>query len=325
MRGYLWRPKLLAPKMDFRSFWTTFRKTLYFRVAYLALVSVLVAFMLTLAAVCFFLLLVPVVMLLVPYWFGERSVKNHALNGLLVIPLSAVLFGVILTPGFTSAPQTIQETSDPSARLGEGKVVPFHATPGEPAEFTFTVNLRSTSLDSGNVTVRVQVVDWIGLQFVRRSFPMAMDGRGDGVLANGEGYVATATLEPVLHGFNFQVLTVVNTTETVVVQTNVSAGPFNAAFVTYYGFFLYQGIVTMVLIGLFFYIVLGIYWWTRKAREIRGALGTRRGGGRKRAEGGGEFTCTNCGGDVSEADTKCPNCGAEFVSGAEGESAQAKA
>ncbi|TLZ49071.1 MAG: zinc-ribbon domain-containing protein [Methanobacteriota archaeon] len=80
----------------------------------------------------------------------------------------------------------------------------------------------------------------------------------------------------------------------------------------------------MVFLVFGFFLILLIYWWTRKAREIRGAGAGKPGPGKK-PEGGGEFTCTNCGADVSEGDAKCPSCGAVFEAEAAGEPADAKA
>jgi hypothetical protein len=321
--------------MDFRAFWEKFRKTVYFRMFYLVLVSALAAFLLTLGAACLFLLIVPVLMLLVPYWFGERSVKNHAINGLFVIPLVALFYAMILTPALLSQGQTPQEVNCPTdfagssprclsatspiLQLADGIVTPLGGGPS--TRFNFTVNMTSTDPQANNMSVRVQVLDFEDLNFIPRYFRLARDPIGDGDLANGEDFYVETTLHPVFHyGFNFQVL---NATDAVVAQTFGNGGPVNASYGTVFGYTFYQAIIGMIVIGFGFYVILVVYWWTRKAREMRG--GKMEQPQRKRAEGGGEFTCTNCGADVAETDTKCPTCGAEFEPEAKGEPAEGKA
>jgi len=321
--------------MDFRAFWEKFRKTVYFRVFYLLLLSALIAFLLNLGAVCIFLLIIPILMVAIPYWFGERSFKNHAINGLVVIPLSALFFSLIFTPALlsqTQEPQSVDcpdnysptaprcyAATGPDVHLARGQVSPFKAAEG--AAFNFTVNMTSSSPQTSAMTVRVQMLDFVDLRFDARFIGLARDLREDGNFSNGESFYVETTLPAVFHfGFNFQVVQIVNTTERVVAQTFGNGGPMNASYGTVFGYSFYQAIVGMVIIGFGFYVVLLIYWWTRKAREVRGAAAPPKG---KRAEGGGEFTCTNCGADVSEDDAKCPKCGAEFEAEAEGEPAEA--
>jgi len=312
--------------MDFRVAWEKFRGTVFFRLFYLFLVALLSAFLLTLGAVCIVLLLIPVVMLLIPYWFGERSTRNHAVNGLLTIPLTALLFALLLTPAlmdqrqepqsvdcpaaFSSSPRGCLSATGPQLQLREGRVAPLTASPG--TNFNFTVNLTSSEAQASSYSVQVMVVDFEDLRFESRVYPMARDARGNGNFSDGESYYVQTPLPAVYHfGFNFQV---VNITQQVIGQTPGNGGPLNASYWTVFGYSLYQGLIGMFVLGLGFFLILLLYWWTRKAKEIRGSQLDR---GRKRDEGGGEFTCTNCGGDVSEADTKCPNCGAEFGPGPE--------
>jgi hypothetical protein len=148
---------------------------------------------------------------------------------------------------------------------------------------------------------------------------MIRDPRGNGSLIDGETYYANVALAPTLHLFNFQVL---NASGTVVAQTFGSWGPFNAPYDAILGTVWLRAYPAMVILGAGFYLILLLYWWTRKARDMRGA---RRPLEKKRAEGGGEFTCTNCGADVTEEATKCANCGAVFEAEAEGEPAEGKA
>lgn len=305
--------------MDFRAFWTKFRSTPYFRLLYLTLVSGLVALILPFGSLCFPLLFIPILMFAVPYWFGVRKMKDHALNGLIVIVLSAALYAIILTPMVVSQEQVpLEGGSADVAQLSDGRVDPFWTTL-EDASFNFTVTVTSSSSDAANYTIRLQLFDFEGIQFVPKPTGMIRDASaGDGDFADGEPFYVNTTLPPLVHAYGFQVLTVVNTTQEVVAQTLFTLGPFHAPYTTYLGYFFYQSFIGMVFVGLGFYLVLLVYWWTRKAREIRGVRESAK-GPKKRDEGGGEYTCTNCGGDVAEGDETCPNCGASFVSEGEGE------
>lgn len=305
--------------MDVRAFWTKFRGTVYFRLLYLLLVSTLIAMILPFGALCFPLLIIPVLMFAVPYWFGERKIRNLALNGLLIIVLSALVYATVLTPMVMSQTQEPQIAVGTGLELTEGTVTPFWTTDPN-AAFNFTVNLTASSPDPAPYTLKVQMVDFEGLQLVRRTYEMSRDVvRGNGNLTDGEYYYVNRTLPPLFHAFNFQVYTVENTTQVVVLETEGATGPFHAPYTTYWGFVFYQGVIGMMFVGMGFFLVLLLYWWTRKARQVRGAPAQTK--PKKQAEGGGEYTCTNCGADVSDQDETCPKCGASFVAEGEGEPA----
>ncbi len=62
--------------------------------------------------------------------------------------------------------------------------------------------------------------------------------------------------------------------------------------------------------GFLFYILVGVAWWLRKAKQVR--LGS--GGGKEKGGSmpSGDFSCSDCGGDVFESEEVCPHCGASF-------------
>lgn len=305
--------------MDFRALWSTFRKTVYFRISYLVLVSLMAALLAPTALGCLSLLLVPVLMFLVPYSFGERSMRNHAVNGVFIILLTTVLYAAIATPDLVSRSQAPQSATSGLTSIQDGIVTPFRGP--ENTNFNFTVRVTSSDTAAGTFSVQLQVIHVQPFGAVQRLYRMVPGD--DSVLSNGENFSYETTLPADFHLFNFRVLKPVNLTEEIVAQTFGSAGPFNAPFGSYLYLVWARFVVVMLVTGLGFYLLLLVYWWTRKAREVRGpAIAEAK---RKRAEGGGEFTCTNCGADVAESDAKCPKCGAEFESEAPSEPSGAKA
>src|SRR5437870_12864027 len=73
-----------------------FRKTPWFRVTYLVLLGLIVPNLLPFAAGglgCLVIILVPLLVFLVPYYLGERSVRHFALNALPVIVIAILVGG----------------------------------------------------------------------------------------------------------------------------------------------------------------------------------------------------------------------------------------
>ncbi|MEK6851323.1 MAG: hypothetical protein AABY30_02160, partial [Candidatus Thermoplasmatota archaeon] len=256
--------------MDFRDLWEKFRKTAYFRLLYLFLVaSLVVAVTVTLLFLgCLIILVVPVVMLLVPHYFGERRIRNHVVNGLAVVIFATVLYAAIATPDLMSRPPTELAADGARADLSGGFVTPFLGDEG--ASFNFTVNVTSTDPDRGNFTVQVLLIDHEGLGATLRT--VRMEAAEDGDPADGEEYYANVTLRPVFHSFNFQVLGVVNSTEAVLAETPLSVGPFNAPSEAYLSVLWLRVVYFMVVFyGTPFFLFLMIYWWIAKAKHVRGA------------------------------------------------------
>ena len=317
-------------RQSFEAFWSKFRTTFYFRLLILLLVSVLAVLLLQSPIFCLSIVLIPAMVLLIPLWFGEKSVKNHAVNGVLVLLLGTLLYAAILTPNFVSLPQQAQAYDlDPAgqparASLSEGMVTPFQGS--SETNFTFTVKVKSTDANASEFKVRLQVASGDGLTVVRTFYDMNSDPARPGDFATGQYFIYNTTLPPLVHGFNFEVFP--NATaapSAILVGTPGSAGPFNVGFGPHFLFFLYGGFFNFAFLIFGFFLILLLYWWTRRAREIRGGQEKKTDAGGRRAEGGGEFTCTNCGADVSEDARSCPKCGAVFESEAEGEAARAKA
>ena len=317
---------------SFEAFWSKFRKTLYFRILILVLISLLsVLLLLSAALACLSLILIPLLIFLIPNWFGERSVKRHAVNGVIFLLLATPLYAGTLTSQVfyvqqqDQAADTLPNTNVvAAAQLHEGRVNPFRG-PAE-AIFNFTVNMTSTDPSAPGFSVVTQVASYSGLSDVRSFYNMSVDRARSPVVNYSRGvyyYVNTTGLTADVHQFDFLVVTGNASnpqSSDIVVLTRGSLGPFVADFWAHFGFFFYRGFFQFAFLVFGFFLILLIYWWTRKARQVRGVQDGK--AEAKRAEGGGEFTCTNCGADVSEEATKCPTCGAVFEPEAERESAK---
>jgi len=303
--------------MDWKAVWSRFRNTVYFRIVYLFIIVALIVLLFPTGLACIAYLLSPILMVLIPHSFGERRLKSHAVNGVFVFLMVPVVYAMIATPGLVSAPQVDQGAAASGTTIVGGNVDPFTA----PADtlFQFRVNVNSSHANRSNFQVVIQIVDFPGIDTSPPRF-VTMEAQGDRELNNSEDFLANVTLRPMLHAFNFRVTN--NATGAIIVETVGVVGPFNAPYETYLGTVWVRFNIPMLIVLMGFGLILMLYWWTRRARELRGGRAPPR---RKRAEGGGEFTCTNCGADVSEQDVKCPNCGAEFGSEAQGGSAEAKA
>lgn len=306
--------------MDWNALWIRFRKSVWFRFSYLMLIVAMASLLLPSALGCLGLILIPVLILLVPISFGERRMRNHLVNGAFALLMIPVVLTLFLAPSLSSIPEVSRDGLSVRADLTQGMVTPFRTDSPETL-FRFSVNVTTDDPSNSSFEVRVQVIDYDGLGFASGGTPVMLP-TGDRDLRNGEIFQANLTLTPRLHGFYFLVAQPNGTSETIIVQTPPVNGPFNISEETYRTIVLASSYLSMVVVAMGFFLFLLLYWWTRRARDLRGGRAPPE---KKRAEGGGEFTCTNCGADVSEEDTKCPKCGAAFESEAQGEPAEADA
>jgi len=326
-----------------QDFWTTFRTwfqkfrgTLWFRVTYLVLLGLLVAqlYLLTGTAVaCLVLLLMPVTVFVVPFWLGERKLKRFAGNALVVFVIAILLAAAMSTQALLSQNQAVEIRSfdfqsSPTMSLANGTVTPYKAPPGTPFSFTvklFTTNNGTTS--QYRVFLNLTVVKGVS-GFDRPSFPMAYTpGNGSSNnTRNGSLYkTQLANLTDSIYGYGFSVYD----GDKNWTYAGPDFGPITASGWTFYGFFVYVTTLSgVMLLAIITYLaILFLWWYMGRARETRARMMSRapaipKGRGKPsakpeevpagKAAKAAAFTCTNCGADVSETDTKCPKCGAVF-------------
>lgn len=211
--------------------------------------------------------------------------------------------------------------------LANGTVAPYHADP--PQAFTFRVKLTTT----GNATptrfaVFMNLTTISGLaSYTTSNYPMAFSpgNRSSNNTRLGTFYeFTTLSLSNTIYGYGFSVWD----GDKNWTFTNLDFGPLTAPVTNFYGLFVYFTAFSMILPFTFYFVILFMWWYTVRARATRtrmlgkepeipkeppkpklSSVGPTRS---EKASKAAAFTCTNCGADVDESDTKCPKCGAVF-------------
>jgi len=315
-----------------RTLFQKYRKTVWFRVAYLVLLGVLVAqlYLLTASALaCVVLLLMPVTVFIVPYWLGERKMRNFGANALLVFSIAILVGGAMSTQALLSQDEAIPLRSipgflsDPTMQLSNGTVSPYRAPP--PGPFTFRVKLTTpVNGTPADFIVFLNLTIVTGLSgFERPPYQMTyspVNGSANNTI-DGSWYETRLNLTDSIYGYAFSARNLVGN------WTNAGPdfGPLTASGWTFYGFFVYFTALSgvMVVAFIFYYAIVFLWWYTVRARKARGPRKTgpldlpkprpaTTGDPGAKAGKAAAFTCTNCGADVSEVDDKCRKCGATF-------------
>ncbi len=307
-----------------------FRTTPWFSILILVALGFLVAelFPITFgnaATACLGLLLIPLVVLVIPYWLGERRVKRFALNALPVFLIAVVLIGLFQTQTFLALPPPVLDSGaepgpDRPFVLSNGTVDPYRGTPSD--VYTFHVQLRTAAGWNNSTPVRVYLNLTIinGLDRTEESYLMHPDTTLPST--NGTWYVVQRQLGASVYGFGFWAN---DTRENVTATVNV-LGPITAPAEAYYGFFVYLTALYLLIPVSLYFVFLFMYWYTARMRRMRSRyleLGEAKTGGkakekvpepppREKTARAAAYTCTNCGADVSEDEEKCPKCGAVF-------------
>lgn len=281
-----------------------FRKSVYFRIFYLAVLSVMVA-ALTLYGIylgCLSILFSAVLMFALPYWLKERRIKHLALNGAVIFVAAALIFAALFAQSLSgNDPISVRATGAGNVTLSNATVTPGRGPAG--ASYTFVANLTvpgNPNLGNYAVFVNLTTVDGVTSQF-----NMTPDS-ADSNLSDGRAYNWTVPVGDRIYIFWFLV-TVRNGTSLTWFETPWQVGPITAGYGTFYGFALYYGVFALILPMSLYFILLMLFWWTTRARMERQRLGMA-----TPAETDTGFMCTNCGADVPAAAEKCPKCGAVF-------------
>ncbi len=292
-----------------------FRRSVWFRVLYVAILAFLVSVLLLAPGIS--LLLVPATLAILPYYLRERGYRRYIVNGLV-----AIAGGILLVAAISSANITNQ-TSAPilggstgGVDLTNGTVAPYRGAPGE--QFLFSVDLRTASpVGPGDVQV------WLNLSYFELTGRSVTVDPAPGLTAHnasdlnfkdGKRYeVSVVAAQEAIYFFAFSALVNLSSSP-VFARTSSDAGPAVVGFGQYFvASAIFVAIYYAIGPTLFYFIGLGGYWLYRRSRRQRAAIAQSR----KEPPGptevaGDTFTCTNCGATVSEADEKCPSCGAVF-------------
>ncbi len=318
----------------------TFRKTRWFRVTYIVLLGLVVSlmyFLATSALTCLVVILMPLIVFLFPYWFGERKVRRLAVNALPVFLIAILVATAIGTQMLVSENQAIPRQSfpdggsSPTMALSNGTVDPYRADPS--ATFTFQVKLTTTvNATPDNYTVWLNLTIISGISFVDQP-PVQMTpspGNATRNPRNGTWYQSQQSLTDAIYVYGFAVTDNITTPLNWTVS-NVDFGPLTAPWGAFYALILYFTGTSMLLPLTFYYLILFLWWYTARTRELRTRelgktpeipkekpgtkeepSGKPKSAPSEKAAKAAVYTCTNCGADVGEDDEKCPKCGAVF-------------
>ncbi len=184
--------------------------------------------------------------------------------------------------------------------LKDGKVSP-HVWNGNAHEFNFTVELSRDKMKK-NYTYTV---------YVNITNPDTKETINETMNKSGDIYYREIRLEKGLYFF-YYIVKANNSNESAWNITNMYSGIWPAAIN------MDRGELTMKLLPITFggvflnsaflsYIIVGMYWWTRIAKERKRRMVTV-----KKPEIGEELKCPICGNRIAPGTKTCPYCGAEL-------------
>lgn len=285
-----------------------FRRSRYFRVFYLVILSLLVASLIPLLGPlgCLVFGIIPITMFVLPYWLKDRRPRVLAMNGLVIFVLASLIFAAIDTQAIASSDPVPVSTpgSGSLVSLTNATVAPGRGPPN--AAYNFTAHLTDRSGRNATAfAVYVNLTKVEGLSAVSAPIAMRPVDPTDVDLRNGKSYYANVSVEDRVYFFWFSV-TFVNATSTVWLQTPLQTGPVVTSVWTFFGLSLYIAFQIMLLPILFYFVLVFLFWFPRRRRTPRTATAVAR----EKGETG--FMCTHCGSDVPEDAERCPKCGSVF-------------
>ena len=333
-----------------------FRQSHYFRPLYLVVLGLVVTGLFAFTGgsqvtACLGILLIPTAVLVLPYWLGERDLKNFAINALPVFVIALVLIAALQTNAMlTQGPPALTSGVDPATRNADlphftfwnGSVDPYRGSPDQ--VYTFHVRLKVINATGAvvaplaNLTVSTNITEYDAfLGSTLTAVPMHPDpDPAYNDTSNGTWYTAQQAIPGGVHGFWFWVN---DTNPSNSITSGFVLEPLNAPTQDYYAFWTVYTLFDLIFPVSFYFIILFMYWYTVRMRRMRERMMDRARGEKldlkkgpakgvearedKVAEASSEaatgkskkvaaFTCTNCGADVTEEDEKCPKCGAVF-------------
>ena len=324
-----------------------FRKTEWFTAVLLVVLGLIAVGLFQFTAiggigVCLGIILPPVTVFVIPYWLGERRMKRFAWYIVPVIVIALVVIAALQTQAVVAqGPPNLSSGEDPKTpnsglpplTLWNGTVVPYNALSANQT-YKFSVRVKAASaINISTVSVSLNLSTLVGLSESISAFPLVKDPARTNA-TNGTWYVAWRPLGTNVYAFQFYAT---DHKGNATFSAPVLA-PVVAPWTSFYGVWLVSVGEFMIYPASFYFVILFMYWYTLRTRKMRERLISARGErlGRKKGAKDEEdetaksetatppapsrektkkaaaFTCTNCGADVTEQDTKCPKCGAVF-------------
>ncbi len=269
----------------------------------LLLISVISSFLLVYTG-CIAILLIPLIIFGISYFLKERKPKRYFIYGFVVAIFTLIIGNVVLTYLFVSSPNPIVSGSSNNVTLTDGIVEPRFG--GSSDFYNFTVVY--TNLDAVNSTdVDVTLVLFEFSSDTKTRHPMMKNTSGP-ASSGWPCHIETPVSEGV-YWYYFNTTTYTGTNITYA-ESDAGFGPINASVFLYYWVFLPIVALSLILPISLYFLIVGMYWWTEKAKQMRGGLPEL--SKKKEKEETGEFECSNCGAVVSSYAPRCPRCLAVF-------------
>jgi uncharacterized membrane protein len=277
-------------------------------------IPLVVAFMLS--GTCLGPLVSAIIIFGIPYLFGVRGLGKFFKVGTIIVLITGIVFGFAYTSFLYDQSYVFEERTLGNDALSDGIVTPYQGDPGD--TFNFTVTYKGTE-PVENVSVFVNITNLGGGE--TRNLTMNRSGNQfhiEDTFGNG------------LYFYRFDVNL---SSEGKWLHTQDGVGPLTMEYSEMLGIQIIQGIIFLFLwAGLFFYMVLVLYWWGTGAKRQRVKLEKEKDEEKdedkeedeeaiedeeetedeRPKEVIEEFECTECGASVSADADVCPSCGEGF-------------
>jgi hypothetical protein len=335
-------PQTPAQRMEeaLRAWLTQFSKTPYVYPVSIAIAAGVYYLTLVYAAnVCLINLLTPLVLLGVLWTLKVKSIKKLAIIGLVAFVILSGVWLLAYTQFYAESPTGLA-TSEDGRTLTNGTVTPSRGSGSQVYNFTLTVHLRTNQSGAPvyfkNVTVAIQSVSFPGVTYENNTMTLLENDTADLT----QRYFYDTQISTAINAYAFWAEYPNGSVEiggkwsgglVTLVQGPfpTSTGAIVAALVP----FCFVQTLLNVLVA--YYLIIGMIWWTRRARRMREqqierwqkeeaekeaaqpkstrakvpslaqAMGTDK-------TEGETFVCSECGADVPADATVCPKCGERF-------------
>jgi hypothetical protein len=259
----------------------------------------------------------------IPYMFGVRGLGKFFKVGTVIVLITGIVFGIVYTSFIYDQTYFFEERTLGNDALTGGIVTPYRGEPGD--SFNFSVRYKGSE-PVENVTVYANIISLGG-------------GKTKNLTMNRSGnlFFIESVMGNSLYFYRFYINL---SSEGRWLDTQDGVGPLTMEYSEMLQIQIIQGIIYLFLwAGLFFYMVLVLYWWSKGAKKQRMELQKKQEeekdefedeeeeleeeqeGSDREKEGGEdekkeepieEFECTECGASVSAAADVCPSCGEGF-------------
>jgi ribosomal protein L40E len=316
--------------MDLKGFQAKINETKWGFLFYLIPIVLISTFFFIVSG-CFFVILVPLSALAIPYYLGFKGPKRFAFLGVFILIVNSFAFAAVSTQraydysDYYASFETTSKHVEPQfsgTNLSQGIVSPKSGDAN--TVFTFTV-IYTNEDNLAPVFVNAVIVDRpVANESNNIVHPMSPTDPSDTNYTDGVEFQVSTTVpasQPIgypewpNHFFFFETQDAAGTpTDTGFDEGDFISygfGPMNAPLLDQYWHSMVLALNNMLFVIALYFMGVGMYWWLRKARQ-RSSEWQERMDAMQKEEDWAEFECDRCGADVPEDADRCPKCGATF-------------